>query len=180
MPASPSLPSAALIDRDGTINVKAPDGAYITDPDDLELLPGAGRAVAQIGAAGIPVVVVTNQRGIALGHMTEDDLAAVHTRMDKLLAGHGAIVRAYLYCPHDRDTCACRKPGTLLLERARDLLGLPDLGAAVMIGDALSDVEAGRRAGARAIRVAPGHAPADGFERAPSLLAAARRLLAGG
>jgi D-glycero-D-manno-heptose 1,7-bisphosphate phosphatase len=177
VPGPATLPAAVLLDRDGTINLKAPEGAYITDPSAVELLPGAGRAVASLTARGVPVVVVTNQRGIALGRMTEDDLAAVHARLDALLAAAGGRVRAYLHCPHERGSCACRKPGTLLLEQARDLLGLADLRDAVMIGDAVSDVQAGRRAGARAIRLAGADAPPDGFERAQSLLVAVRRVL---
>jgi D-glycero-D-manno-heptose 1,7-bisphosphate phosphatase len=149
VPGPATLPAAVLLDRDGTINVKAPEGAYITDPAAVELLPGAGRALASLAARGVPVVVVTNQRGIALGRMTEDDLAAVHARVDELLRAAGA----------------------------RDLLGLADLRDAVMIGDAVSDVQAGRRAGARAIRLAGADAPQDGFERAQSLLVAVRRVL---
>jgi D-glycero-D-manno-heptose 1,7-bisphosphate phosphatase len=142
--------SAALLDRDGTINVKAPEGEYVESPGEVRLLPGAAAAIARLNARGIPVVVVTNQRGIALGRMTEADLAAVHARLDELLAAEGARVDAYYHCPHERGECDCRKPGTAMLERAAAEHGL-DLRRAVMIGDAESDVEAGRRVGARTV-----------------------------
>lgn len=141
---------AAFLDRDGTINVKAPEGAYIERPEDVVLLPGAAEAVRELNDRGIPVLVVTNQRGIALGRMTEEDLAAVHRRLDELLAAEGARVDAYYHCPHDRDTCDCRKPGTAMLVQAAREHGI-DLSRSVMIGDAASDVEAGRRAGARTV-----------------------------
>ena len=143
-------PAAAFLDRDGTINVKAPEGDYVDDPARLELLPGAAAAIRRLNDARIPVLVVTNQRGIALGRMTEDDLARVHARLDALLGAEGARIDAYYHCPHDRGTCDCRKPGTALLERAAAEHGL-DLTSALVIGDAESDVEAGRRVGARTV-----------------------------
>ena len=163
------VPDAALLDRDGTINVKAPDGDYIVRPDDLALLPGAGEAIRALNDAGIPVVVVTNQRGIALGRMTEADLAAVHRRLAELLAGHGARLDAVFHCAHHAGTCACRKPGTLLLERAREHLRLATLRNSVMIGDSDTDVLAGRAAGAHSVLLD------DGL----SLLGAVQRVLAG-
>ena len=142
--------SAAFLDRDGTINVKAPEGEYVESPGDVTLLPGAAAAIARINAAGIPVYVVTNQRGIALGRMTEDDLAAVHDRLSSLLAEEGAHVDAYYHCPHDKGVCDCRKPGTAMLERAAREHGV-ELARSFLVGDAESDVEAGRRVGARTV-----------------------------
>ena len=142
--------SAVFLDRDGTINVKAPEGEYVESPGEVVLLPRAAEGIRDLNGLRIPVIVVTNQRGIALGRMTEDDLAAVHARLDELLAAEGARVDAYYHCPHDKGTCDCRKPGTAMLERAAAEHGisLPD---SVMIGDAESDVEAGRRVGARTV-----------------------------
>jgi D-glycero-D-manno-heptose 1,7-bisphosphate phosphatase len=142
--------AAALLDRDGTINVKAPEGEYIERPEEVRVLPGAAEAVRRLNEAGIPVYVVTNQRGIALGRMTEDDLAAVHRRLDELLAEAGARVDAYYHCPHDKGVCDCRKPGTAMLERAAAEHGFA-LERSVMVGDAESDVEAGCRVGARTV-----------------------------
>jgi D-glycero-D-manno-heptose 1,7-bisphosphate phosphatase len=179
-------PAAALLDRDGTINVKAPEGEYLTEPAQLVLLPGAAAAVRALNDAGVPVLIVTNQRGIALGRMTEDGLAAVHTRLRDLLHDEaGAWIDGIFHCPHDRGACDCRKPGTLLLRRAAEYAGIAGLQDAVMIGDSLGDVRAGRAVGARSILLTgtgtagDGDADGDGgpFEVAGSLLEAVERVL---
>ncbi len=145
-------PAAVLLDRDGTINEKAPEGDYVTGPERLVLLPGAAAAIRRLNESGIPVAVVTNQRGIALGRMTEADLAAVHARLDELLGAERARIDAYLHCPHDRDSCDCRKPlPGLVLRAARELH--VDPADTVVIGDRHSDLDAGRAAGARTIGV---------------------------
>lgn len=146
---------AAFLDRDGTINAKAPEGEYVTSPQQLELVPGSARAVRRLNEAGVPVVVVTNQRGVALGRMTEHDVAAVHRGLDELLGAEGARVDAYYVCPHDEGECGCRKPEPGLIERAAADLGLGPLSQSVVIGDSESDVEAGRRAGASTVLVSP-------------------------
>jgi D-glycero-D-manno-heptose 1,7-bisphosphate phosphatase len=167
-----------FLDRDGTINVKAPPGDYITAPGQVELLPGAAEAIRELNRAHIPVIVVTNQRGIALGRMTEADLAAVHARLAELLAAYGARIDQIHYCPHEEGVCACRKPGTLLLERARDELALPSLGGSWMIGDSSRDMLAGVAAGARTVLLGDSAEPLpEGVERAPSLGAAVERIL---
>lgn len=171
---------AVLLDRDGTINVKAPEGDYITGPEQVELLPGAADAISALNRADVPVVVVTNQRGIALGRMTESDLAAVHRRLQQLLESRGARLGRIFHCPHDKGVCECRKPGTLLLERARDHLGLESLSHCVMIGDSVSDVIAGSTAGARSVLLRRGDlARPDGVEVAGSLIDAVRVELVG-
>lgn len=173
-----SLPDAVLLDRDGTINVKAPEGGYITRPGDMTLLPGAAEAIRMLNAAGVPVAVVTNQRGIALGVMTEADLLDVHAQMNDLLRAAGARVDRIFHCPHEAGTCGCRKPATLLLERARDHFGLASLDGSVMIGDSLSDVLAGDAAGARTILIGgDGARTPQTSEVADSLYSAVRRML---
>lgn len=128
--------------------------------------------------------MVTNQRGIARGRMTEDDLRAVHARLGAELAGHGARIDAFYHCPHAAGACDCRKPEPGLLRQAqRDRPGI-DFARAAMIGDAVSDVEAGTRVGALTALIDP-----DGEKRAqaarrdvrvdlhvPSLAAAVDRL----
>ncbi len=168
---------AVFLDRDGTINVKAPEGDYITRPEQLQLLGGAAEGIRMLNRARVPVVVITNQRGIALGRMNETDLMAVHSRLRQLLLQHDASIDAILYCPHDKGVCACRKPGTLLLRRARCLLGLSTLGETVMIGDSPSDVEAGRRAGARTVLLGPWEDEPQRLDLAPTLLHAVQREL---
>jgi D-glycero-D-manno-heptose 1,7-bisphosphate phosphatase len=171
-------PDAVLLDRDGTINVKAPEGEYITRPEQLELLPGASEAIRILNRLGVPVLVVTNQRGIALGRMTERDLDAVHLRLSLLMSASGARLDAIFFCPHESGTCRCRKPASGLLERARDHLALEDLRRCTVIGDALTDVEAGRAVGARTVLLcADAQNAPPGIETAESLLQAVRAIV---
>lgn len=145
--------STYFLDRDGTINVKAPEGAYVATPELVELLPGAADAIRRLNEADRLVVVVTNQRGVARGLMTESDVELVNARLNELLAEHGAHVDASYVCPHAADSCDCRKPlPGLLLEAATDH-GI-DLARAVMVGDAASDIAAGRAAGVATVRLA--------------------------
>jgi D-glycero-D-manno-heptose 1,7-bisphosphate phosphatase len=143
----------AFLDRDGTINRKPREGEYVLDPGQLELLPGAADAIRRLNESGWRVIVVTNQRGIARGLMSEDDLASVHERLLELLRGDGARIDRIYHCPHEAGTCDCRKPGTGLLERARK--DDPEIAfeRAVMIGDSRIDVDAGRAAGIRTIAI---------------------------
>jgi D-glycero-D-manno-heptose 1,7-bisphosphate phosphatase len=146
--------AVAFLDRDGTINEKAGPGEYVTDPADLRLLEGAAGAIRRLNDAGLPVIVVTNQRGIALGRMTEADLAAVHARLAELLdAEAGAWVDKILHCPHERGSCGCRKPAPGLLLEAREQWPAIDFEVSTMVGDSQADVEAGRAVGARTIRL---------------------------
>lgn len=165
---------AAFLDRDGTLNVKAPEGAYVERPDQLRLLPGAARAVRRLNDAGVPVIVVTNQRGIALGLMGEDDLAAVHVRLEDALAdAAGARLDEILHCPHAYDDCDCRKPRPgLLLEAVRRRPDI-DLSGSAIVGDAPSDIEAGRRAGSATVLLAPAGPPATAADHVAADLGAA-------
>lgn len=143
-----------FLDRDGTINRKASEGAYIRRPSEVELLPGAAEAIRTLKSAGCRILVVTNQRGISLGKMTESDLEIVWQHTVKLLAQSDAHVDGMYFCPHDVCSCDCRKPlPGLLLRAAREIPGVK-LQDAVMIGDAHSDVLAGKAAGTRTIRIA--------------------------
>jgi D-glycero-D-manno-heptose 1,7-bisphosphate phosphatase len=148
-----------LLDRDGTINRKAPEGAYVTRPEALELLPGAASAIRALNDAGLPVAVVTNQRCMALGQLDADGLEAVHAAMRaRLAAAAGAHVDAIYHCPHERGTCTCRKPEPGMLAAAARSFDVPPH-AVVMIGDAGSDIEAGRRFGAQTIHLTAGPSP---------------------
>ncbi len=143
---------AAFLDRDGTINIKATEGEYVTGPDQVRLLAGAADAIRRLNDAGALVVVVTNQRGIALGRMSERDLVAVHQRLQELLADTaGGHVDAFMFCPHDVGECNCRKPGTGMLSRAQRRFPDIDMARSVLIGDTQSDVEAGKRFGVRTL-----------------------------
>lgn len=143
-----------LLDRDGTLNVRVPD-AYVTRPDELQLLPGASEAVAALTAAGCRTVVVTNQRGIARGLMDRTDLLAVHARLRELLAADGGRIDAIAVCPHERGACRCRKPLDGLLVEALRRAPWADPARCVVVGDMPSDLEPAIGLGMRAERVGP-------------------------
>lgn len=144
----------AFLDRDGTINHRAGPGEYVTDAGEMRVLEGAAGAIRRLNKAAIPVIVVTNQRGIALGRMTEADLEAVHGRLTELLdVEAGASLDAIIHCPHERGSCGCRKPAPGMLLEARERWPAIDLEGSTMVGDSQVDVEAGRAVGARTIRL---------------------------
>jgi D-glycero-D-manno-heptose 1,7-bisphosphate phosphatase len=167
-----SHPGAAFLDRDGTINRKAPEGDYIKHPAEVTLLPGAAEAIRRLNDAGVMVIVVSNQRGIALGRMSESDLEAVQAALARRLrAAAGAWVDAVFHCPHDIGQCDCRKPQTGMFRQALARFPWIDPRRSVIVGDGESDVEAGRRLGIPALRIGGD---------VPDLAAAVARLLADG
>jgi D-glycero-D-manno-heptose 1,7-bisphosphate phosphatase len=133
-----------FLDRDGVINRKPPEGRYIARWSDLHLLPGAESAIAALNRSCRTVIVVSNQRGIALGRYSAADVEALHARLQLHLAAHQAHIDAFYYCPHDRDECDCRKPKTGLFIRA--FLDFPEVSPqnSLLIGDSLSDIQAAR------------------------------------
>jgi D-glycero-D-manno-heptose 1,7-bisphosphate phosphatase len=139
------MTAVALLDRDGTINVKAMEGEYVTLPEQIVLIPRAAEAIALLNQARVPVALVTNQRGIALGHMTEEDLLRVNRRVSDLLADFGAHIDLWLHCPHLKNECSCRKPAPGMLRQALAVLG-GTAAKSVMIGDSQTDIEAARAA----------------------------------
>lgn len=140
-----------LLDRDGTLNVHRP--GYVADPDDLVLLPGAADAVRECNAAGAVVVLITNQRGLAIGELTRAQLLAVHRRLVAELAACGAHLDGVQVCPHAEATCGCRKPRTGLLREAFRRAPWADPARCVLIGDQASDVAAAEAAGVAPVRL---------------------------
>ena len=131
---------AAFVDRDGTI---IEDVHYLSRVDDVRLVPGAAAALARLTAAGVPIVIVTNQSGIARGYYTEADYARVAAHVVRVLHDAGVPVLASYHCPHHpavTGPCDCRKPGVLLYERAAREHGL-DLARSLYVGDRWRDVE---------------------------------------
>jgi len=145
-----------FLDRDGTLNVKPPDGEYIERPEALELLPGAAEAVRTLNRAGLWTGVVTNQRGVALGRMSIEDLNAVHERLKHMLGLEGAFVDAIYACPHHIGECECRKPHPGLLLKAQSEHTELDFARAAIVGDSASDVQAGRRLGLTTVLISQG------------------------
>jgi D-glycero-D-manno-heptose 1,7-bisphosphate phosphatase len=146
--------SAVFLDRDGTVNVPAPEGDYVTEPDQVALLPGVAEAISRLCAAAIPVFVVTNQRGVARGLMTPAALEAVHDRVRALLDAAGATLDGIYSCVHEVDVCDCRKPRPGLLHRVAREHREVQLARCAMVGDTASDVLAGAAAGCTTVRLA--------------------------
>jgi D-glycero-D-manno-heptose 1,7-bisphosphate phosphatase len=143
--------SYVFLDRDGVLNRKMPEGEYVRSWSQFEWLPGAEEAVARLNRAGMTTIVVSNQRGIALGLYTEADLEMIHFKMLGDLARRGASLGGVYYCPHDEGECNCRKPDIGMFEQAFQKFPDANPGNSVLMGDALSDIEAGRRLGMRTV-----------------------------
>jgi D-glycero-D-manno-heptose 1,7-bisphosphate phosphatase len=152
---------ALFLDRDGVI---VDEAEYLADPYQLRLLSGSAEAIAEVNREGVPVIVVTNQSGVARGYFPESRVTEIHQRLDELLKGQGAHITRYYYCPHHptegqsayRVDCQCRKPRPgMLLQAARELS--LQLDESFMVGDKLSDLKAGAGAGCRTILVRTGY-----------------------
>jgi D-glycero-D-manno-heptose 1,7-bisphosphate phosphatase len=158
---------AVFLDRDGTI---IHDAEYVRDPRDVELLPGAARAIARLNAQGLPAIVVTNQSGIARGLLTRDDYDAVQGRLAELLAAEGARIDASYVCPHHPDftgVCDCRKPSTLLYRQAATEHAI-DLRRSTFIGDRWRDVAPALELGGRGILISGPSTPGEELQRTPA------------
>jgi D-glycero-D-manno-heptose 1,7-bisphosphate phosphatase len=140
-----------FLDRDGVLNRKPPEGAYVTDWSQFQWLPGAVEAIARMNRAGMTVIVVSNQRGIALGLYSEAGLELIFSNMRAHLARHGARLDAIYYCPHDVGQCQCRKPDIGLFEQAWKDFPRATADNSAVIGDSLSDIQAGNRLGMKTI-----------------------------
>jgi histidinol-phosphate phosphatase family protein len=174
----------AFLDRDGTI---IHDANYIRDPDDVALLPGAAAAIARLNRAGVIVVVVTNQSGIARGWLSTDDYDSVRRRIDELLGRENARIDATYVCPHYPEItgpCDCRKPALKLFRDAIADLGI-DPSASVFIGDRWRDISPATALGGHPIFLDVASSPpadrqrvrAEGLEIAQSLGEAVDRFL---
>ena len=141
---------AVFLDRDGVINRKLEDD-YVKIWEDFHFLQGVKEAVRILNEKGYLVIVVTNQRGIARGLMTESDLEGIHRRMREEFQKYRAHIDDIFYCPHDiSDNCACRKPQAGMLIEAQEKWDI-DFSQSYIIGDSQSDIEAGQRVGCRGI-----------------------------
>ncbi|HMC89625.1 MAG TPA: HAD family hydrolase [Gemmataceae bacterium] len=139
---------AVFLDRDGTL---IEDVGYPNDPRAVRLLPGAAAALARLQEQGFRLIVISNQSGIGRGMVSPEQARQVHEELARQLGKRNVQLDGAYYCPHaPEDGCACRKPSPSLLLRAGEELQL-DLSQSFMIGDKVSDVEAGRAAGCRTI-----------------------------
>lgn len=146
--------AAAFLDRDGTL---VEEREYLDDPTGVDLLPGVAAALQSLRAAGFALVVVSNQSGVGRGLFSAGRAHEVMAALRVALRARGVELDAIYFCPHRPDEgCACRKPGTALLERAAGDLQL-SLAASVMIGDKRIDAETGQRAGGTGVLVRTGY-----------------------
>ena len=153
---------AVFLDRDGVITKEPPH--YAHKIDQLELIAKSAEAIRLLNESGYKVVVISNQSGVARGYYQEKDIEIYNRAMKKKLEEENAYIDAIYYCPHYSKAtikkykidCDCRKPKPGMLKRAERDLNL-DLKGSFLIGDKMSDIEAGYRAGCKTILVLTGH-----------------------
>jgi histidinol-phosphate phosphatase family protein len=166
---------AVFLDRDGTV---IEDRHYLRSADDVQLVENAANAIRHVNHHHLPVVVVTNQSGIARGLLSEGDYDAVRARLDDLLSERGAFIDATYHCPHHPDfsgPCECRKPNVGLFRRAMDELNI-DPSASTYIGDRWRDIAVAQVLGGRGILVPSRDTPPDEIARAQAELEVAATL----
>ncbi len=143
-----------LLDRDGTVIVER---SYLSDPDQVALIPGAVEGLRTLSRMGLGLLIVTNQSGIGRGYFDEARLAEIHQRMCEMLADRGVALDGIYVCPHTpEDGCACRKPETGLITKAAAQHGF-EPAEAFVVGDKASDVALGQRVGACTFLVRTGY-----------------------
>ncbi|MDD2407968.1 MAG: D-glycero-beta-D-manno-heptose 1,7-bisphosphate 7-phosphatase [Tepidiphilus sp.] len=177
---------AVFLDRDGVINE---DRGYVHRWEDFSFLPGAIEALRQLQQKGYLLVVITNQSAVARGLCTEADVLALHERMRAFLRERGIELAGIYHCPHHPQgsvsdyaiACACRKPEPGMILRAAQAHGI-DLSRSLLVGDKLSDLEAGRAAGIPSLYlvVPPGQdkdlSPLPGVQRVSGLSEVVERM----
>lgn len=161
---------AIFLDRDGTMNISK---GFISNADDLELIPGTIEAVKAINKSGALAIVITNQPVIARGECSFEELHNIHNKLKTLLGEKGAFVDDIFYCPHHPDKgfegevpelkfdCECRKPKTGMIDEAVKKYNI-DLSKSYMVGDSTMDLELARNAGVKSVLVDTGFAGNDG------------------
>jgi histidinol-phosphate phosphatase family protein len=158
------MKKAVFLDRDGVINENVSD---LAKPEQFRLNPDVPAAIKKINASGYLVVVVTNQPGIAKGFCSYKEVEKIHDKMNGLLGERGAHIDALYMCPHHPEKghcgeieelkidCECRKPKPGLIHAAAKDLDI-DLHRSWVIGDSLTDIAAGKKAGTKTILLSNG------------------------
>ena len=143
-----------LIDRDGTIIEEC---HYLSDPDQVRLIPGSAEAMRTLREQGLGMAIVTNQSGVGRGYFDLDRLEQINQRMCQLLASEGVHLDGIYFCPHTPDDlCGCRKPQPGMIEQARKELGF-EPARCMVVGDRETDIELGRNVGATTFLVRTGY-----------------------
>ena len=151
------MQNAAFLDRDGTI---IEDVGYLDECNKVRFLPRVSEAIKLLNGNGFKVIIATNQSGVARGYFSEARVKEINRYVQETLAGLGAFIDKVYFCPHHtegiieeyRKDCHCRKPNTGMIEEAVREFDI-DLENSFLIGDKISDIEAGHRAGCRTILV---------------------------
>lgn len=144
------MKKAIFLDRDGVINKKRND--YVKSIEELEIFSYASSAIKKINDANFLVIIITNQSAINRNLMTTNDLEKIHHHIEKYLNSKSAHIDAFYYCPHTPDeNCDCRKPKPGLIKLAEQDFQI-DLSSSWVIGDSISDIEAGKTVNCKTIR----------------------------
>jgi D-glycero-D-manno-heptose 1,7-bisphosphate phosphatase len=176
--------TTVFVDRDGVINRKMPEGEYVNTAADFELLPGAVDALAELTRAGMKVIVVTNQQGLAKGVTDPQAVEQIHSGLRASVESAGGKIDQILVCPHLAGSCQCRKPAVGLFEQALESDPQIEYKHSAVVGDSSSDIEAANQIGAFAILVTdrpavserdPNTATVSGLAEAVALLTGIRR-----
>ncbi|HEY9279958.1 MAG TPA: HAD family hydrolase [Eoetvoesiella sp.] len=150
-----ALTAAVFLDKDGTVLENVP---YNVDPVRMHFAPGAMAGISRLSGLGLPLIIISNQPGVALGKFPVSDLLIVRDRLECMFRSAGATLAGFYCCPHHPGAlqsqyaleCSCRKPAPGMLQQAAREYDI-DLAKSWLIGDILDDVEAGRRAGCKTI-----------------------------
>jgi len=143
---------AVFLDRDGVLNKKAPKHDYVKKWKEFRFLPNVAEAIRILNKKFL-VIIVSNQRGIARGMMSKEDVELIDEKMSKELEKKNARIDGIYFCPHNiEDNCNCRKPKPGMLLRAANDFKI-NLTESYMVGDDFADVEAGKRAGCETILI---------------------------
>lgn len=156
------MQKVCFLDRDGVL-IK--EECYLSDPDHVNLIPGAAASINRLHALGYLCIVITNQAGVARGYYSEESIGLVHAKIDTLLAEENASIDAYYYCPHHAEgkvaeytkVCECRKPAPGMVNKACADFEI-DIEHSFVIGDKVTDVQTAFNAGCKTgILVRTGH-----------------------
>ncbi len=143
-----------ILDRDGTI---IEESSYLSDPEQVRLLPGVGRALRELKEMGFGLVVITNQSGVGRGFFDEEQLRRIHERLRQQLESEGVCLDGIYFCPHrPEDDCLCRKPKLGLIQKASEELDFT-LERSLVIGDKTADIEMGQKISATTFLVRTGY-----------------------
>ncbi len=148
------MEKVVFLDRDGTINKSPGNGKYVTCRDDFHFLPGTFEALRLLKNAGYRLVLVTNQKCVATGILSAGELDEIHNDMQSKLRLHNAVLDYIFVCPHDENSCECRKPKPGLLKQAEAYFDV-DKEKSFMIGDSERDIQAGKNYGVKTILISP-------------------------